>query len=222
MARENTVTQDRGKARRYIVRLSSAFPTGPVPNAHSNIRTVLVNTSHPGNIGAVARAMKNMCLADLWLVAPLRFPDAEATARASGADDLLARAKVCARLDEAIQRADGRQDLMFWGRALHRAGVIGLNERNAHFITALNPRRLYPRVDNKILTKSLSSEAGMAVPELYAVAETQGDVKRLPSVLAERESFVVKPANGSGGDGILVIDGRYGDQYRLISDELMS
>ncbi len=110
---------------------------------------------------------------------------------------------------------------MFWGGTLRRAGVIGLNERNAHYITALNPRRLYPRVDNKRLTKSLAAEAGMAVPELYAVAESQGDVRGLSATLAGRDSFVVKPASGSGGDGILVIDGRYGDSYRLISGELM-
>jgi tRNA (cytidine32/uridine32-2'-O)-methyltransferase len=67
-----------------------------------DIRIVLLQTSHPGNIGAVARAMKNMCLRDLWLVAPRRFPDAEATARASGADDVLAGARVCASLDEAL------------------------------------------------------------------------------------------------------------------------
>ena len=58
------------------------------------IRFVLVDTSHPGNIGAVARAMKNMALTDLVLVNPRVFPDAEATARASGADDLLATARV--------------------------------------------------------------------------------------------------------------------------------
>lgn len=68
----------------------------------SNIRIVLVNTSHPGNIGAVARAMKTMCLEQLYLVSPKIYPSAEATARASGADDLLARARVCATLDEAL------------------------------------------------------------------------------------------------------------------------
>ena len=55
-------------------------------------RIVLVNTSHPGNIGATARAMKNMGLEQLCLVSPQHYPSAEATARASGADDLLARA----------------------------------------------------------------------------------------------------------------------------------
>ena len=66
------------------------------------IRFVLVDTSHPGNIGAVARAMKNMALADLVLVNPRVFPDAEATARASGADDVLATARVVPTVAEAV------------------------------------------------------------------------------------------------------------------------
>jgi TrmH family RNA methyltransferase len=69
------------------------------------VRVVLVNTSHPGNIGAAARAMKNMGLEDLSLVAPLSFPSAEATARASGADDVLARARCVDTLEEAIADA---------------------------------------------------------------------------------------------------------------------
>jgi TrmH family RNA methyltransferase len=69
----------------------------------ANIRIVLVETSHPGNIGGVARAMKNMALSHLYLVAPKIFPSADATARASGADELLAKAVVCASLKEAIQ-----------------------------------------------------------------------------------------------------------------------
>jgi len=68
----------------------------------SNIRIVLVNTTHPGNIGAAARAMKNMCLERLYLVEPKSFPCAEATARASGADDLLASAVVCQSLSQAL------------------------------------------------------------------------------------------------------------------------
>jgi TrmH family RNA methyltransferase len=69
----------------------------------SPIRMVLVDTSHPGNIGAAARAMKNMELEDLALVRPRQFPHPEASARASGADDLLARARVCATLAEALE-----------------------------------------------------------------------------------------------------------------------
>jgi TrmH family RNA methyltransferase len=68
----------------------------------SHIKIVLVETTHPGNIGAVARAMKNMGMANLWLVSPKIFPSADATARASGADDVLARATVCKSLQEAI------------------------------------------------------------------------------------------------------------------------
>lgn len=68
----------------------------------ADIRFVLVGTQHPGNIGAVARAMKNMALERLVLVGPREFPHAEATARASGADDLLAAARVVDRLDAAI------------------------------------------------------------------------------------------------------------------------
>ena len=67
-----------------------------------NVRIVLTQTSHPGNIGAAARAMKNMGIGDLALVNPAKFPHAEATARASGADDLLATASVHTSLDEAI------------------------------------------------------------------------------------------------------------------------
>ncbi len=70
--------------------------------ALQRIRIVLVETSHPGNIGGAARAMKNMGLADLALVRPGRFPDAEATARASGADDVLAAAQVYEDLDAAL------------------------------------------------------------------------------------------------------------------------
>lgn len=71
--------------------------------AYENIRIVLVNTSHPGNIGAVARAMKNMCLQDLVLVDPIaEFPSGKAWARASGAVDILDRCRQVATLDEAI------------------------------------------------------------------------------------------------------------------------
>jgi TrmH family RNA methyltransferase len=66
------------------------------------IRIVLVAPSHPGNIGAAARAMKNMALGNLVLVSPRQFPHPEATARASGADDVLATARVVSSLREAL------------------------------------------------------------------------------------------------------------------------
>ena len=67
------------------------------------ISVVLVRTTHPGNIGAAARAMKTMGLSRLVLVEPRFFPDPQATAMASGADDVLAGARVCASLDEALE-----------------------------------------------------------------------------------------------------------------------
>lgn len=72
------------------------------PNLLSQIRIVLCRPSHPGNIGAAARAMKTMGLAQLHLVNPKKFPHADAEAMASGAVDLLAGAHVCSSLEEAL------------------------------------------------------------------------------------------------------------------------
>ena len=73
-----------------------------LPSLLERTLIVLVETSHPGNIGAAARAMKTMGLRHLALVRPQRFPSAEATARASGADDLLMQARVVDSLAEAV------------------------------------------------------------------------------------------------------------------------
>jgi len=67
------------------------------------IQIILVEPSHPGNIGAAARAMKNMGLSRLTLVAPKLFPHAEATARAAGADDILVQARVVEHIDQALE-----------------------------------------------------------------------------------------------------------------------
>ena len=68
----------------------------------SLVRIVLIDPSHPGNIGSVARAMKNMALTDLVLVRPRTFPHPESVALAAGADDILAAARVVASVTEAI------------------------------------------------------------------------------------------------------------------------
>lgn len=72
-------------------------------NPLQHIRIVMVNTFHPGNIGAVARAMKNMGLSDLVLVEPLEFPHEEATSRAAGAVDVLENATVVSTVEEALE-----------------------------------------------------------------------------------------------------------------------
>ena len=93
-------------------------------------------------------------------------------------------------------------------KKLADAGVLGLNFRNSEYIMRLNPRRLYPRVDDKVMTKHLALEAGMAVPELYGVISNQAEAHSLRTIVESRESFVIKPARGSGGNGIMVIAGR--------------
>ncbi|EXI78175.1 MAG: tRNA (cytidine/uridine-2'-O-)-methyltransferase TrmJ [Candidatus Accumulibacter appositus] len=79
-------------------------PTGSYSSgsALARIRVVLSHTSHPGNIGAAARAMKTMGLARLSLVNPKHFPDPQAVARAADADDILEQAQICSSLDEAL------------------------------------------------------------------------------------------------------------------------
>ncbi len=68
----------------------------------SHIKIVLVETSHPGNIGGVARAMKNMTMENLCLVSPKTFPSADATSRASGADNILSSAIIYDSLQDAV------------------------------------------------------------------------------------------------------------------------
>ena len=96
-------------------------------------------------------------------------------------------------------------------RGLGRLGILGINRRNAEFVLPHNPRRRYPSVDNKLLTKRICERAGIPTPRLYAVASRFGDLKRLPERLAGRDSFVLKPAHGAMGNGVLVIVERDGD-----------
>ncbi|MDZ7770255.1 MAG: alpha-L-glutamate ligase-like protein [Woeseiaceae bacterium] len=110
-------------------------------------------------------------------------------------------------------------------RKLAAAGVLGLNKRNSELIMRFNPRRFYPTVDNKELTKRLAMEAGMAVPDLYGVVHNQGEVRNLAQIVAHHDSFVIKPAHGSGGDGIVVVAARSKrkrDSFRLASGLLVS
>ncbi|SFM24026.1 tRNA (cytosine(32)/uridine(32)-2'-O)-methyltransferase TrmJ [Marinobacter zhejiangensis] len=82
--------------------LKPALPGEASQSNYDQIRIVLVETTHSGNIGAVARAMKNMGLANLWLVNPSSFPDEASYARSSGASDVLDNARVVNTLDEAL------------------------------------------------------------------------------------------------------------------------
>ncbi len=104
---------------------------------------------------------------------------------------------------------------MFGSRKLlSQQGVLGINRRNAEYTLRYNPRHLYPLVDDKLRTKELAKKAGVAVPPLYGVIEIEREIRDLPTLLASRDSFVVKPCQGSGGDGIMVITGKRKDRYR--------
>lgn len=107
-------------------------------------------------------------------------------------------------------------------RKLGEIGVLGLNRRNADYTLNYNQRRLYPLVDDKLRTKQLAEEAGMAVPELYGVVEAAHQIRHWSDLLKGHSDFVVKPARGSGGEGILVISGRLKDMYRVTNGELMN
>lgn len=104
---------------------------------------MLVDTTHPGNIGAVARAMKNMALDDLALVRPASFPHAEATARASGASDVLMNARVCGTLHEAIADcglivgATARPRQQHWTVLEPRAAALRLWQESARVPAAV-------------------------------------------------------------------------------------
>lgn len=98
-------------------------------------------------------------------------------------------------------------------KKLRKAGIVGMNGRNVELIAKNNKRRLYPLVDDKLKTKQILAKAAISAPSLLGVVKTQGNVKELEKFLETISSFVMKPAKGSGGKGILVItshkDGKY-------------
>jgi alpha-L-glutamate ligase-like protein len=106
-------------------------------------------------------------------------------------------------------------------RRLEAAGFLGMNRRNGDYLLPGNPRGLCPLVDDKLRTKQLAQAAGMAAPELYGVIEVERQIRDLPSLLESHREFVVKPARGSGGAGVLVIDGMADGQYRKASGALL-
>ncbi|MDY6981054.1 MAG: alpha-L-glutamate ligase-like protein [Pseudomonadota bacterium] len=116
----------------------------------------------------------------------------------------------------------GPLSLLRRSKILARAGVLGINRRNADYTLIYNDRKHYPLVDDKYQTKLLARTAGIEVPELYEMVETERQTCCIHDKLTSRTDFVVKPARGSGGDGIIVITGRRKQTYRKISGQLLS
>ncbi|WP_416884751.1 alpha-L-glutamate ligase-like protein [Marinospirillum sp.] len=106
--------------------------------------------------------------------------------------------------------------------ALRQAGVLGMNARNLDCISAANPRRFFPLVDDKLKTKRLAEDYQLATPSLLAVIEHQGQVKGFEGLIPPKVGFAIKPAKGSGGKGILVILQSEGQRFQKASGEWIS
>jgi alpha-L-glutamate ligase-like protein len=116
---------------------------------------------------------------------------------------------------------NGRR-LFVWPHELTESGVLGINYRNLAFIQESNPRELYPRVDDKTVTKTICHANGIPVPETYAVIRRYGDVRRLMEFIGERGEFVLKPASGSAGRGIIVVSRRKGADFETPSGRVVT
>lgn len=90
-------------------------------------------------------------------------------------------------------------------RDLQEMGILGINNRVGRYILRHNKRVNYPLVDNKVLTAQRAEAWGIATPENYLIVENYGSLKNLHLKLLNFESFVIKPAKGSQGNGIIVI-----------------
>lgn len=118
-------------------------------------------------------------------------------------------------------------------RRLTQAGVLGMNRRNGDYLSIYNSRSAYPLVDNKILTKQLALSHGVNVPKLLGVLEYPSEVVRAFSTgqIAKGvgtepvplvEDFVLKPARGSGGEGIVVLGKRAKRGYRTVTGKILT
>lgn len=105
-------------------------------------------------------------------------------------------------------------------RNLRHSGVLSINQRNGDFVLKYNDRKRYPLVDNKLKSKRLALKAGIAVPPLYAVISQEYQLKHLDELLVPYADFVIKPAQGAGGDGIIVIKEKGFGRYRHINGKL--
>lgn len=101
-------------------------------------------------------------------------------------------------------------------------GILGINRRNRDYVSRYNPRRLFPLVDNKLLTKQTVAMADIPTPNLICEIRQQSEIRHLLDHLDGHNGFAVKPAKGSGGKGILVITHREGDVFYKSSGAAVS
>ncbi|WP_196138638.1 RNA methyltransferase [Aliikangiella sp. G2MR2-5] len=139
--------------------------TKSTPSLLSNIRIVLVNSYHPGNIGAAARAMKTMGLSELYLVSPEKYPHPEASSRAAGAKNLLESAVVVATFEEAI--ADCTQVFATTARQEHSYSRPQSSAREVAKWIELHPQEKVAIVFGRERDGLSSDELGLCQHFLY-------------------------------------------------------
>ena len=110
---------------------------------------------------------------------------------------------------------------MFKGGIAERSGVLGINRRNREYLLDENPRKYYPLVDDKLKTKELLEKHGISSPKLFFSISDNYEFRRLEQI-NELEEFVLKPAKGAMGRGILVVSGREGDRWKKVSGGTLS
>ena len=107
-------------------------------------------------------------------------------------------------------------------KELHAANVLSINYRNFEVISKSNKRRLYPLVDDKLKTKKLARAAKINTPRLLGVISYQFQAKHFLRFIQKHKEFVMKPANGSGGKGVLVITSYQNDTFTTASGKILS
>jgi len=114
------------------------------------------------------------------------------------------------------------KDLKEAWKTLSSRGVLGINARNMNYVSQYNERHLYPLVDDKYRTKQLARKAGVAVPELYAMVEILRQARDLPPLVEGKAGFALKPSQGSGGSGVVVVTEQTKYGWRKASGEVLS
>ena len=103
-----------------------------------------------------------------------------------------------------------------------RREALGLNRRNQDFLLRLNPSPLIALVDHKVQTKAVLAQHGLPVPQTFGCYTRQRDLRGLRRDVGERHEFVLKPARGAGGEGVVVIAGRHADRLVKASGATLS
>ncbi len=109
-----------------------------------------------------------------------------------------------------------------WFTRYEELGILSMNSRNSDYISKYNPRKNFPLVDDKIITKELAEAAGIPSPPVFELIEFPSQTIDFAERMLVHDEFVVKPAKGSGGGGIIVINGRTAKGFRRSSGKIMS